>query len=59
MSEWARENVPILTALLSTVALSLVFGAVGGVIPGSVLPRASDAVLAAIPHVNAAISATA
>ncbi|MFD1571062.1 DUF420 domain-containing protein [Halorubrum laminariae] len=59
MSEWARENVPIVTALLSTVALALVFGAVGGVIPSSLLPRASDAVLAAIPHVNAAISVTA
>jgi len=59
MSEWARENVPLLTALLSVVALALVFGAVGGVIPSSVLPRASDTVLAALPHLNAAISATA
>jgi len=58
MSEWARENV-LLTALLSVVALALVFGAVGGVIPSSVLPRASDTVLAALPHLNAAISATA
>jgi len=59
MSEWARENVPLLTALLSVVALALVFGAVGGVILSSVLPRASDTVLAALPHLNAAISATA
>jgi len=59
MSEWARENVPFVTALLSVVALSLVFGAVGGVIPSALLPRASDAVLAAIPHFNAAVSATA
>jgi len=29
MSEWARENVPLLTALLSVVAVALVFGAVG------------------------------
>ncbi|EMA68240.1 hypothetical protein C461_06649 [Halorubrum aidingense JCM 13560] len=59
MSEWARENVPALTALLSAVALALVFGAVGGAIPSGLLPRASDGVLAAIPHLNAAISATA
>ncbi|PAU84590.1 hypothetical protein CK500_03495 [Halorubrum salipaludis] len=59
MSEWARENVPLLTALLSVAALALVFGAVGGAIPSGVLPRANDAVLAALPHLNAAISATA
>jgi len=59
MSEWARENVPLLTALLSVAALALVFGAVGGAIPSTVLPRASDSVLAALPHLNAAISATA
>jgi putative membrane protein len=59
MSEWARENVPLLTALLSVAALALVFGAVGGAIPSTVLPRASDSILAALPHLNAAISATA
>ncbi|WP_123620801.1 DUF420 domain-containing protein [Halorubrum sp. CSM-61] len=59
MSQWARENVPFLTGLLSAVALALVFGAVGGAIPSGVLPRASDAVLAALPHLNAAISAGA
>ena len=59
MSEWARENVPMLTALLSVVALALVFGAVGGIIPSSVLPRASDGTLNAIPHFNAVVSATA
>ncbi|WP_128905076.1 DUF420 domain-containing protein [Halorubrum amylolyticum] len=59
MSEWARENVPLLTALLSAAALALVFGAVGGAIPSGVLPRASDAVLAALPHLNAAISLAA
>ena len=59
MSEWARENVPLLTALLSVAALALVFGAVGGVIPSRVLPRASDATLAALPHLNAGISAAA
>jgi len=59
MTDWARENVPLLTGVLSAVALALVFGAVGGVIPSSILPRASDGVLAAIPHLNAAISLTA
>ncbi|MFW5917832.1 MAG: DUF420 domain-containing protein [Halorubrum sp.] len=59
MSQWARENVPLLTGLLSAVALALVFGAVGGAIPSGLLPRASDGVLAAIPHFNAAVSATA
>lgn len=59
MSEWARENVPLLTALLSVAALALVFGAVGGAIPSGLLPRASDGVIAAIPHFNAAVSATA
>ncbi|MDZ5810895.1 DUF420 domain-containing protein [Halorubrum sp. AD140] len=59
MFEWARENVPLLTALCSVVALAAVFGAVGGAIPSAVLPRASDAALAAIPHFNAAVSATA
>lgn len=59
MREWARENVPLLTAAASVVSLALVFGAVGGIIPSAVLPRASDAVIDAIPHLNAAISATA
>ena len=59
MSEWARENVPTLTALLSAAALALVFGAVGGAIPSSVLPRASDAVLETLPHLNAVISVAA
>ena len=59
MSDWARENVTVLTAAASAVALALVFGAVGGVVPSSTLPRASDAVLAAIPHFNAVVSVTA
>lgn len=55
----ARENVPLLTALLSIVSLALVFGAVGGAIPASVLPHPGAAVIAAIPHVNAGISVLA
>lgn len=59
MRHWARENVRLLTGVLSVVALALVFGAAGGVIPSSLLPRASAAALAAIPHLNAVISAIA
>ncbi len=59
MQDWARDNVPLLTAGFSAVSLALVFGAVGGAIPDTLLPRASDAVLAAIPHFNAAVSAVA
>jgi len=54
----ARERVPELTGLLTAVSLGLVFGAVGGVIPASSLPR-FDPLVAAIPHLNAAISACA
>jgi putative membrane protein len=54
-----REQVPALTGVLTVVSLALVFGAVGGAIPAAILPRAPDTVLAAIPHVNAAISALA
>jgi putative membrane protein len=48
--------VPEATALLTVVSLALVFGAVLGVVPSGLLPRAPDAVLAAIPPVNAVIS---
>lgn len=54
----AREHVPALAAVLSVVSLALVFGAVFGALPGEVLPRADD-LLAAIPHVNAGLSAAA
>lgn len=50
------DHVPALAGLLSLVSLALVFGAALRVIPVDTLPRASDAVLAAIPHVNAVIS---
>lgn len=55
----ARERVPELTGLLSLVSLALVFGAVGGAIPPALLPAAPDSLVAAIPHVNAAVSAIA
>ncbi|PSP78032.1 DUF420 domain-containing protein [Halobacteriales archaeon QS_1_68_20] len=54
-----RERVPALTAILSVLALALVFGAVSGVLPVGSLPRAPDAVLAAIPHVNVVLSVAA
>lgn len=55
----AKDNVPALTAVLSTASLLLVFAAALEVIPPSTFPRAPDAFLAAIPHANAAISALA
>jgi putative membrane protein len=55
----ARDRVPELTAVLTVVSLALVFGAVGGAIPASLLPRAPESVLHAIPHLNAVISALA
>jgi putative membrane protein len=54
-----RDHVPGLTALLTAVSLGLVFGAALGAIPPTLLPRAPEAVLAAIPHVNAAVSTVA
>lgn len=55
----ARDHVPELAGVFSVVSLGLVFAAVLGVVPASSLPRAPDAVVAAIPHVNAAISVVA
>ncbi|MBV0922811.1 DUF420 domain-containing protein [Halomicroarcula limicola] len=54
-----RDRVPELTGILTAVSLALVFGAVLGAIPPRVLPRAPESALAAIPHLNAAISAAA
>lgn len=59
MRSEAADHVPVLTGLLSLVSLALVFGAVLRVLPVGALPRAPKAVLAAIPHVNAAISVVA
>jgi putative membrane protein len=55
----ARDRVPALTAVLSVVSLALVFGAALGAVPRGALPRAPEAVLAAIPHVNAVVSTVA
>lgn len=55
---WAREHVPALTAVLTVAALALVFGAALQLLPVDSLPRRTS-VLAAIPHVNAAVSVAA
>lgn len=54
-----RDNVPAVAGGLTILSLALVFGAVLGAIPSAYLPRAPDAVLSAIPHVNAGISLVA
>jgi putative membrane protein len=54
-----RDNVPELTAVLTVASLALVFGAVLGVIPRTLIPRASENTLALVPHVNAVISTVA
>lgn len=59
MQRLVRERTGVLTALLTVVSLALVFGAVLRVGPATALPAAPDALLSAIPHVNALISATA
>lgn len=59
MERLAKRHVPALTGVLTVVSLALVFAAVLRVVPAGTLPRAPDSVLAAIPHVNAAISVVA
>lgn len=54
-----REHLRAATAVLSLVSLGLVFAAAGRQVPSGLLPGAPQSVLAAIPHVNAAISLTA
>jgi putative membrane protein len=55
---WAREHVPTLTALLTAVSLTAVFGAALQLLPVAALPS-PDGLLAAVPHVNAAVSLVA
>lgn len=59
MQRFAKRHVPALTGLLSTVSLALVFAVALELVPAGALPRAPESVLAAIPHINAAISALA
>ena len=55
----AREHTVAVSALLSAVALALVFAVALELVPGGTLPRPPDAALSAVPHVNAALSLTA
>lgn len=58
MSVSVRDNVRLVAGVLSVVSLALVFSAVGGIVPNSLLPR-FDPLVSSVPHVNAVISATA
>lgn len=51
-----RDTVPAITAVLTVASLALVFAAALRVLPANALPHAPDPVIAAIPHVNAALS---
>lgn len=59
MQSRVRDNVPAITGLLSLVSLALVLAAARQLVPQTLLPAAPAAVVAAIPHVNAAISLVA
>ena len=55
VKKFVHDHIVLVSALLSIVSLSLVFGAAGGYIPAEYLPR-SDPVLKVIPHFNAFLS---
>ena len=59
MKAFVRAHSLAVSTVLSAVALGLVFGAVGGIVPVGTLPRASDGFVHAIPTANAVLSATA
>lgn len=54
-----RDHTLGTAAVLSTVAVALVFAAALRVVPAEALPRAPSVIIDAIPHVNAAVSAVA
>jgi len=56
---FARRHVRSLTAVLSVASLALVIAVVRGFVPASAVPHAPDAVLQALPTVNAVLSAAA
>jgi putative membrane protein len=56
MSSVVRQHTPAVTAILSSLSIGIVFAAAGGAVPTETLPRAPEALLDAIPHINAAIS---
>ena len=55
MKKFIHDHIVLVSAILSTVSLSLVFGAAGGYIPVEYIPR-SDTLLNVIPHINAFLS---
>ncbi len=55
MKKFIHDHIVLVSAILSIVSLSLVFGAAGGYLPAEYLPR-SDALINIIPHVNAFLS---
>ncbi|UPV74722.1 DUF420 domain-containing protein [Halorussus limi] len=59
MQRLVERHVPAVTGLLTVVSLALVFAAALRVVPAGALPRAPEAVLSAVPHVNAVISVVA
>lgn len=57
--QWrVSDHVGLVAGMLSALSLALILGTAGGAVPGSALPRI-DLLLAAIPHLNAAISVSA
>jgi putative membrane protein len=58
MQQQVKNNVPVVTGLLSVISLALVFGAALRIIPASVLPHV-DPLIEIIPHLNAVISLVA
>jgi putative membrane protein len=56
---WLRGNVLVTTAVLSVVSLALVFAVALQVGPVGAIPAAPDAVIDAIPHLNAVLSLAA
>jgi len=56
---FARRHSLGVAAAVSAVALGLVFAVVGGVVPGTLLPRAPPTVVDAIPTLNAIVSLAA
>ncbi|MEF8776241.1 MAG: DUF420 domain-containing protein [Haloarculaceae archaeon] len=59
VTSFVRDRVGLVAGALTAVSLALVFGAVGGVVPRSAIPRAPDLVIEGIPHVNALLSVLA
>lgn len=59
MQRLSKTHVGPLTAGLSIASLALVVAAAGGFVPSTAVPAAPEWVYEAIPHVNAALSATA